>query len=767
MSAPPAPPLRSVPAPSGSRSFATAVSAGSSVSAAFHEKPSGAPVPLSASKAPACFGSSRGVPGGVALPARQAALLVRVEDDADRPPGPAGALGDESRRLDRDRAAGAVVDGARPEVPRVEVARDDDDLVRLLAPRHLADHVRRGRRAGAAGSRGRASPSRGRGRGAARGGRHRRSRRPPRECAALRRRSSSSPCARSGSSRSRSTGRGRRARRAARPSRRRRSASGRSHRSPVPAPALTIRRLKKTIFPRTASGSAFTASSSASSVFISTTGAMIPSVGVPTLPPSAVTTSFWGNGETTSAVSTPRSQAVTGTSSARTFAKPSSRKRACPHATAARSPGEPARRGPTSSVSRRTHSVARVGRGPLRRERGRRPRASRAGAGRRRPGRSDGERNGEERRRGAWGEAPAACGHGRECTESARGGRTTSPTGVCRADPRRVRRRGTPPSPRRASGRRRAGGPPASGGGLRRRAPSRSTRSRENRPVSSESAAPRASRSREASAGKRLPVDVADDHGVLVAAVARDEVLRTRRVEEGARGAQEEAVSGQVAPRVVPLLEAVDVGEEEPEAPPLAPPERVPPLRDLAVQRIAVPETRPRVGQSREPVAPHLFRHPPEDGGGEAEEEEAQEDDAPRRVEIRGSRSRDEARDGDDREEERHVAREIGPRAPAAAPRGDAEPDEEVDEESRERSSGRAAAGRRSSRPRGRPAPRRRGRRRREGGGGSRAGRRPRGTGASPRSSRSPSPRGRRCRPGRRPRGEPASRSRPNGPSIR
>ena len=58
VSAPPAPPLRSVPAPSGSRSFATAATAGSSVSAAFQEKPWGAPVPLSASKAPACFGIS-------------------------------------------------------------------------------------------------------------------------------------------------------------------------------------------------------------------------------------------------------------------------------------------------------------------------------------------------------------------------------------------------------------------------------------------------------------------------------------------------------------------------------------------------------------------------------------------------------------------------------------------------------------------------------------------------------------------------------------
>ena len=221
-----------------------------------------------------------------------------------------------------------------------------------------------------------------------------------------------------------------------------------------------------------------------------------------------------------------------------------------------------------------------------------------------------------------------------------------------------------------------------------------------------------------------------------------------------------------MAPRVVPLLEAVDVGEEEPEAPSLSPPARLAPLRDLAVQRVPVPEARPRIGQPREPVAPHLFRHPPEDGGGEAEEEQAQEDDPPRRVEIGGAGPRDEARDRDGRERgTRRAPRGRCARCAAAPARrrrtgrggrrrsaANAQPEElERDDEALD-----ARDDRRDETEEAEGG---------EGAAGSRSGARPRGTGASPRSSRSPSPRGRRFRPGRRPSGEPESRSRPNGPS--
>ena len=198
--------------------------------------------------------------------------------------------------------------------------------------------------------------------------------------------------------------------------------------------------------------------------------------------------------------------------------------------------------------------------------------------------------------------------------------------------------------------------------------------------VSSESAAPRDSFRREASAGSVSP-----STSPTITAYSSPPYRATkscgRDASSRARAArQEKPVAGQVAPRVVPLLETVDVGEEKAEAPPLASPECLTPFRDLAVQRIAVPESRPPGRSAREPVAPHLFRHPPEDGGRQAEKR-MQEDDAPRRVEIHGSRSRDEARDRDDRHEERHVAPEIGPCAPAAAPRGGGEPGEKVEEE--------------------------------------------------------------------------------------
>ena len=74
---------------------------------------------------------------------REAVLLVRERDDAKRAARPLRELPDEARRFDRDPEARGVVHGALPEVPRIEVAAEEDDLLRLLAARDLADDVRR------------------------------------------------------------------------------------------------------------------------------------------------------------------------------------------------------------------------------------------------------------------------------------------------------------------------------------------------------------------------------------------------------------------------------------------------------------------------------------------------------------------------------------------------------------------------------------------------------------------------------------------------
>src|SRR5205814_8573996 len=79
----------------------------------------------------------------VRQPAASAVLLVRPEHDAHRSPRPQVQLLHDPQRLPRDDAASAVVGGAGADVPRVEVAADDDDLLGLLASADLADNVRR------------------------------------------------------------------------------------------------------------------------------------------------------------------------------------------------------------------------------------------------------------------------------------------------------------------------------------------------------------------------------------------------------------------------------------------------------------------------------------------------------------------------------------------------------------------------------------------------------------------------------------------------
>ena len=80
-----------------------------------------------------------GVRGGAA----QAVLFVGQQHDAHRPARPDAELLHQPQRLPRDDAADAVVGGAGADVPRVEMAAEQHDLVRLLAPADLADDVRR------------------------------------------------------------------------------------------------------------------------------------------------------------------------------------------------------------------------------------------------------------------------------------------------------------------------------------------------------------------------------------------------------------------------------------------------------------------------------------------------------------------------------------------------------------------------------------------------------------------------------------------------
>ena len=81
----------------------------------------------------------------IALPvigaAAQAVFLVGEQDDADGAPGSEPQLFHEAQRFPAHDTPAAVVGGAGPDVPGVEVAADDDDLVGQLASADLSDQV--------------------------------------------------------------------------------------------------------------------------------------------------------------------------------------------------------------------------------------------------------------------------------------------------------------------------------------------------------------------------------------------------------------------------------------------------------------------------------------------------------------------------------------------------------------------------------------------------------------------------------------------------
>ena len=75
--------------------------------------------------------------------AASAVLLVGPQHDADRPARPQIQLLHDAQRFPRHDAAAAIVGRAGADVPRVEVAADDDDFVGFFASANLADDVGR------------------------------------------------------------------------------------------------------------------------------------------------------------------------------------------------------------------------------------------------------------------------------------------------------------------------------------------------------------------------------------------------------------------------------------------------------------------------------------------------------------------------------------------------------------------------------------------------------------------------------------------------
>ena len=67
---------------------------------------------------------------GIGFSAAQAVFLVHPGDHPDGATRMQSQLPNEVDRFHRDRDPGAVVDRACPQVPRIEVAGDDHDLLR-------------------------------------------------------------------------------------------------------------------------------------------------------------------------------------------------------------------------------------------------------------------------------------------------------------------------------------------------------------------------------------------------------------------------------------------------------------------------------------------------------------------------------------------------------------------------------------------------------------------------------------------------------------
>src|SRR3954462_10067744 len=81
----------------------------------------------------------------ICIAASEADLFVRPEHHAHRSLRTYTQLLDEAQRLPRNDASPAVVHRALPDIPGIDVAAHDDDLVRVFGAANLGDHVTRAR----------------------------------------------------------------------------------------------------------------------------------------------------------------------------------------------------------------------------------------------------------------------------------------------------------------------------------------------------------------------------------------------------------------------------------------------------------------------------------------------------------------------------------------------------------------------------------------------------------------------------------------------
>jgi len=68
-------------------------------------------------------------------------LLGAEQDDTDRTAGSLRQAGDQPGGAEGDGDAGAVIGGARAEIPGIEMSTDQNDLIRTLCTLDLADDV--------------------------------------------------------------------------------------------------------------------------------------------------------------------------------------------------------------------------------------------------------------------------------------------------------------------------------------------------------------------------------------------------------------------------------------------------------------------------------------------------------------------------------------------------------------------------------------------------------------------------------------------------
>ena len=82
------------------------------------------------------------MPGEIGSRAGQPVLLVREQHDTHGTPRPEVQRLHQPQGLPRHHASAAVVGRSGADVPRIEVAADDDDFFRALAAANLGDDVR-------------------------------------------------------------------------------------------------------------------------------------------------------------------------------------------------------------------------------------------------------------------------------------------------------------------------------------------------------------------------------------------------------------------------------------------------------------------------------------------------------------------------------------------------------------------------------------------------------------------------------------------------